>query len=203
MSSALASGALAVLGGLTQAALIAVWPPRRWQLERDALTKVYASLGTDAGSLATEEDGEVDPSRCWSAGSVHRTEAQARRRPPAYRDWHALPEQIAKTLTALAAGPQATTTIGDLLRAAADMLGAIAAQSRTARRDAEYGFGVWTRRSQRWRRRMPARAATFTSTAPGRCTAVALQPGPISPGLDRPRLPFKTAVADRLRDIST
>ena len=40
--AAVTSALLAVVAGLTQAALIAVWPPRRWRLERDALTKVYA-----------------------------------------------------------------------------------------------------------------------------------------------------------------
>ena len=99
--AALASAVLAVIAGLTQAALIAVWPPRRWQLERDALSKVYRSLSADARQLATEEAAEVDSSQlleCKEAFSAH--EAPAGRRSPAYRDWHALPEQIAKTLTA-------------------------------------------------------------------------------------------------------
>src|SRR6185312_17262534 len=58
--AALAAAFFAVVAGLTQAALIAVWPPRRWQLERDALSKVYRSLSTDARQLATEEAAEVD-----------------------------------------------------------------------------------------------------------------------------------------------
>ena len=139
--AALASAILAVIAGLTQAALIAVWPPRRWQLERDALSKVYRSLSADARQLATEEAAEVDSSQlleCKEAFSAH--EAPSGRRSPAYRDWHALPEQIAKTLTAFRGKAAGNDAIGDLLRAAADMLGAIAAQSRTARRDAEYAL---------------------------------------------------------------
>lgn len=139
--SALVGAVLAVAAGLTQAALIAVWPPRRWQLERDALTKVYRSLSSDARLLATEEAAEVDSSQlleCKEAFSSNDT--QPGRRSPAYRDWHALPEQIAKTLMALRGKAVEAPAVGDLLTTAADMLAAIASQSRSARRDAEYAL---------------------------------------------------------------
>ncbi len=139
--AALAAAFFAVVAGLTQAALIAVWPPRRWQLERDALTKVYRSLSADARRLAAEEAAEVDSSQlleCKEAFSA--TETPSGRRSPAYRDWHALPDQIAKTLMALRGKAEGSEAVGDLLTAAADMLAAIAAQTRTARRDAEYAL---------------------------------------------------------------
>ncbi len=138
---AVASALFAVVAGLTQAALIAVWPPRRWRLEREALTKVYRSLSADARQLAEEPAAEVDSSQlleCKEAFSTNDT--QVGRRTSAYRDWHALPDQIAKTLTALRGKAAGQDSIGNLLTAAADMLSAIAAQSRTARRDAEYAL---------------------------------------------------------------
>jgi len=32
---------LTLVAGCVQAALIAVWPPQRWRVQRDALTRVY------------------------------------------------------------------------------------------------------------------------------------------------------------------
>jgi uncharacterized membrane protein YccC len=139
--AAVASALFAVVAGLTQAVLIAVWPPRRWQLERDALTKVYRSLSGDARLLASEEAAEVDSSKlleCKEAFSSN--EAPSGRRSSAYRDWHALPEQIAKTLMALRGRAAGSEAIGELLVAAADVLTAIATQTRTARREAEYAL---------------------------------------------------------------
>lgn len=139
--AALASALFAVAAGLTQTALIVVWPPRRWRLEREALAKVYRSLSADARQLASEPTAEVDSSQlleCKEAFSPDET--QSGRRTSAYRDWHALPEQIAKTLMALRGKAAGHEAIRDVLTAASDTLVAIAAQSRTARRDAEYAL---------------------------------------------------------------
>lgn len=139
--AALASALFAVAAGLTQTALIVVWPPRRWRLEREALAKVYRSLSADARQLASEPTAEVDSSQlleCKEAFSADET--QSGRRTSAYRDWHALPEQIAKTLMALRGKAAGHEAIRDVLTAASDTLAAIAAQSRTARRDAEYAL---------------------------------------------------------------
>ena len=103
VSSVLGSSALAVLGGLAQGVLIAIWPQRRWRVQRDALTRAYASLGTDAGNLATDPDGHVHPEALITLREAFTlTEGQARRRPPEYRGWYGLPERIAMTLSALA-----------------------------------------------------------------------------------------------------
>ena len=48
------------VGGLTQAALIAVWPKRRWRVQRSALSRAYRSLAADARALADNPTGEVD-----------------------------------------------------------------------------------------------------------------------------------------------
>ena len=53
-SSTLALAALAVGGGLFQAVVIAVWPARRWRMQRDALAAAYRSLA-DANALADRE----------------------------------------------------------------------------------------------------------------------------------------------------
>jgi uncharacterized membrane protein YccC len=139
--AAVGSALFAVVSGLTQAALIAVSPPRRWRLERAALTKVYRSLSTDARRLATEPGAEIDWSQlleCKEALSANETQSGSRT--PAYRDWHALPEQIAKTMMALRGKAAGQDAIRDVLIATSDTLAAIAAQNRTARRDAEYAL---------------------------------------------------------------
>jgi uncharacterized membrane protein YccC len=137
--AALASALLAVVAGLTQAALISIWPPRRWRLEREALTKVYRSLSADARLLASDPAAQVDPAQLLELKEAFsKKDTAAGRRTPAYRDWHALPEQIAKTLMAFRGKAVDQVAVHDVLMAAADMLAAIAEQSRTARRDAEY-----------------------------------------------------------------
>ena len=133
------SAVLAVVAGLTQTALIAVWPPRRWRLEREALTKAYRSLSADARLLATDPAAQVDPAQLLELKEAFsNNETQSGRRAPAYKDWHALPEQIAKTLMAFRGKAAGQEAIRDVLLAAADTLAAIAAQKRTARRDAVY-----------------------------------------------------------------
>ncbi|GFG48760.1 FUSC family protein [Mycolicibacterium agri] len=139
--AAAVSALFALLAGLTQAALIAVRPPRRWRREREALSKVYRSLSADARRLATDPDAKVDSSQLLELKEAFSNDDTAPSRPtPAYRDWHALPDQIAKTLMALRGKADGHDAIRDLLTAAADTLAAIAEQSRAARRDAEYAL---------------------------------------------------------------
>ena len=52
VASTLGASALVVLGGVVQAGLVAVWPQRRWRVQRDALTAAYRSLAADARKLA-------------------------------------------------------------------------------------------------------------------------------------------------------
>ncbi len=137
-SSVLGSSALAVLGGLVQGVLIAIWPQHRWRVQRDALTRAYASLGTDAGNLATSPDGHVHPEALITLREAFTlSEGQARRRPPEYRGWYGLPERIAMTLSALAGRAGDQNNVAGVLSAAGEALGAIAGRTRSARRDAD------------------------------------------------------------------
>ncbi len=138
--AAAVSALFAVFAGLTQAALIAVWPPRRWRLDREALTKAYESLSVDARSLAADPDAQVDSGQLLELKEAfNKADTQYGRSTPAYRDWHGLPEQIAATLTAVR-GRAGQGMISEVLTAAADVLSAIASQSRTAWRDAEFAL---------------------------------------------------------------
>jgi uncharacterized membrane protein YccC len=130
LSTVLGATALAVAGGLAQAVLIAVWPRRRWRLQRDALVDAYRSLSADARRLAEEGSGQVNATPLIDLREAFTlTDQQARRRPPAYRGWYGLPERIAMTLTALS-GRSPGTPVRELLTAAAGALDAIASNSR-------------------------------------------------------------------------
>lgn len=126
-TAVLASSGLALLGGLAQAIMIAVWPQRRWRDQRTALTGAYRSLGADAQRLASDPDAQVERQpliRLREAFTL--SESQARRRPPAYRGWYGLPERIAVTLTALGREGPRGEAAADTLRAASDLLELIA-----------------------------------------------------------------------------
>lgn len=140
--AAVTCAAFAVLAGLLQAALIALWPPQRWRLEREALTKVYLSLSADARGLATEPGAEIDTAQLLELKEAFsNTETPSPgRRPPTYRDWHGLPEQIAATLTAARGRAVGQDAVSGALIAAADVLAAIGARHRAALRDAEYAL---------------------------------------------------------------
>lgn len=140
LSSVLVAAALATGGGLVQAALIGLWPRRRWRLQRDALTRAYRTLGRDARNLAADPEADIDqvPLR-WLRDSFAMTDGQAKRRPLVYRAWYGLPQRISVTLTALAGRSAADPAVADVLRAAAAVLDVVASRSRTAKRDATIG----------------------------------------------------------------
>ena len=118
--------------------MIAIWPQRRWRVQRDALTRAYASLGTDAGNLATDPDGHVHPEALITLREAFTLpEGQARRRPPEYRGWYGLPERIAMTLSALGGRARSEADVAGLLTAAAQALAGIAGLTNTARRDTD------------------------------------------------------------------
>jgi uncharacterized membrane protein YccC len=140
--SVLIATVLAVGGGLVQAILIAIWPRRRWRLQRDALTRAYRSLGVDALNLAADPRARVDPAPLiWLRDSFTLTERQARRRPLAYRAWYGLPQRISVTLTALAAKSPDDPAVGDVLCAAAQVLDVVAGRDRSARQQAMEAMG--------------------------------------------------------------
>ncbi|BBX16384.1 hypothetical protein CRI77_23065 [Mycolicibacterium duvalii] len=129
-STTLGAAALAVLGGLVQAGLVAAFPPRRWRTQRDALTAAYRSLADDARAYSMS-GGPVD--RDDTALIALRSafcdlDGQTTRRPAQYRSWYALPERISATLRDAAE----STSTGEVLDAAADTLGAVADSGRGA-----------------------------------------------------------------------
>lgn len=137
VSSTLGTSALVVVGGLVQAGLIAVSPPRRWRAQRRALSAAYRSLAADARVLsegAAFSGPPIDSEPLIALRDAFTLEdGQATSRPAEYRDWYGLPERIAKSLVAVAGRPAAT----DVLAAAADTLAAVAETRRSARGDAD------------------------------------------------------------------
>lgn len=134
----LAPTALTIAAGCVQAALVAVWPPQRWRVQRDALTKAYRALAADARSVAADRDAPVDVAPLISLREAF-VDSQASRRPMAYHGGYRLPERITATLSALRGGPGGESG-SQLLTAAAASLDAVADHSHTARRDAEHAL---------------------------------------------------------------
>lgn len=134
---AAAAGGLALAGGLGQAALMVVWPRRRRRTQRAALARAYRSLASDARALAADPTASIDPQPLmWLKEAFTLTDAQAARRPLAYRSWYGLPDRIAVTLTAIAGRVPGAPECALVLQAAADVLAAVAAPSPLARRSA-------------------------------------------------------------------
>jgi uncharacterized membrane protein YccC len=126
-----------VAAGCIQAALIAVWPPQRWRVQRDALTRAYRGLAADTRSVAADRDAAVVTTAPLTWLREAFVDSEATRRPLAYHGGYRLPERLAATLVALRGGDDA---VGLLLSPAGDFLEAIANHHHTARRDAEYAL---------------------------------------------------------------
>ncbi|MBX7434684.1 FUSC family protein [Mycobacterium sp. Y57] len=136
----LCTAALAVGGGLLQAALIAIWPQHRWRVQRDALTNAYCSLASDARRLADRTDcSAIDTEPLIALRAAFTVDCQARRRPADYRSWYGLPERIAATLSELAGSPD-REAFGEVLAAAGDTLAAVAETRRSGRGGAAAGI---------------------------------------------------------------
>ena len=143
-SAVLTLTVLTIAAGLAQAALIAVWPPHRWRVQRDALTRAYRTLAADARNLADNPDAEVVPAPVTSLREAF-TDGQAARHPPAYRSAYRLPERITSTLGTLRGkdgGVERDEAISKTLIAGAETLDAIASHDQTARQDCERALGL-------------------------------------------------------------
>lgn len=132
----LLSTVLTVLAGGLQAALIAVFPPQRWRVQRDALARTYRSLAADARTIAAHPNAQVGSAPLTSLREVF-ADSQAGRRPRAYHGGYRLPERITATLSALRGGGN---DVSDVLTASAVFLDTIADHGHTARREAEYAL---------------------------------------------------------------
>ncbi len=136
LSSALGTCALTVVGGLLQATVIALWPPRRWRSQRAALISAYRALAADARKIsagAVDTDFAVDAEPLIALREAFAVvDGRHRRRPAQYRSWYALPERIAATLTDLA-GKARSDALSRVLAEAVDTLAAIAGTGRPGR----------------------------------------------------------------------
>jgi uncharacterized membrane protein YccC len=127
---------LTVAAGCVQAALIAVWPPQRWRVQRDALTRAYRELAADARRVASDRDASVAAAPLtWLREAF--VDSAATQRPLAYHGGYRLPERITATLGALRGADKAVALT---LSPAAEFLDAIANHNYTARRDAEFAL---------------------------------------------------------------
>ena len=92
----------------------------------------------------TTRPGHVDPEPLlWLREAFTLTEAQARRRPLAYRAWYGLPERIAVTLTAIAGKSPRPDDVGrSVLAAASDVLTAVAEPNRQNARPPDTRWAV-------------------------------------------------------------
>lgn len=123
--TALRAAAVATAGGLLQVLLVAAWPRQRWKDQRRALRDAYGWVAAGARRLAEEPGAELDATPLLDLRAAYvLTESQARRRPPAHRGLHALPERIAMTLNVLRA-ENPSAPLREALLAGADALDAL------------------------------------------------------------------------------
>ncbi|MFF7634725.1 FUSC family protein [Kitasatospora sp. NPDC008050] len=136
VGAALGHALLCALGGVVQAALIALWPIDSWRAQRDALADAYAALAEHARGLREDPTTPVDPeSLIVARQAAALTPWQDRHRPPELRGLRGLAEAMWPALTALA-DPRARggapdqgherDWIRELLAAAAETLDAVA-----------------------------------------------------------------------------
>ena len=128
---------LTVAAGCVQAALIAVWPPQRWRVQRDALTRAYRALAADARRIAADKRGLGG--QCPSDLAARSVRRQRGHPPTRWRITAATgyPSGSPRRWLPCAA---ATRALRSVLSPAADFLDAIANHNHTAQRDAEYAL---------------------------------------------------------------
>jgi uncharacterized membrane protein YccC len=101
--SALHHAVLVALGGLVQAALIMLFPIRRWGRQRDALADAFAAEADFARRLRHDPLAPFDPAPLMNARSAAVVSArQARRRPEELHGNRMLAERIRPVLASLA-----------------------------------------------------------------------------------------------------
>ncbi|GAA0483265.1 FUSC family protein [Streptomyces olivaceiscleroticus] len=138
---ALAHAALIATGGCVQAALIVLFPIRRWGRQRDALADALAAEADYARRLRHDPVAPFDPQPLMDARLASRVSPrQARRRPAQLHGPRTLAEQVRPVLASLAdpvvgapmEGPE-RDRVRELLGAAATVLDAVATAIRHAR----------------------------------------------------------------------
>ncbi|WP_030615040.1 FUSC family protein [Streptomyces sclerotialus] len=138
---ALEHAALIAVGGCVQAALIVLFPVRRWGRQRDTLADALAAEADYARRLRHDPVAPFDPQPLMDARLASRvTPRQARRRPAQLHGPRTLAEQVRPVLASLAdpvvgapmEGPE-RDRVRELLGAAATVLDAVASAIRHAR----------------------------------------------------------------------
>ncbi|MFD5555482.1 FUSC family protein [Streptomyces sp. NPDC127068] len=95
--------AMMVLGGLVQAALLVLFPIRRWGAQRDALADALAAVADYARRLRNDPVAPFDPRPLMEARAAAAVTArQARRRPAELHGTRPLAERVRPVLAALA-----------------------------------------------------------------------------------------------------
>lgn len=139
--NALHHAGLIAAGGVVQAALIVVFPVRRWGAQRDALAGAFAAEADFARLLRQDPLAPFDPAPLMAARSAATlTARQARRRPEELHGNRALAERIRPVLASLAdprvgaaaEGPERRLA-REMLTVAADVLDAVARAIRHGR----------------------------------------------------------------------
>ncbi|MFJ8142855.1 FUSC family protein [Streptomyces sp. NPDC096013] len=134
VGQALEHAGVIALGGVVQAALILLFPIRRWAAHRDALADALAAVADYARRLRHDPTAPFDPEPLMTARDAAAvTPSQARTRPPALHGPRGLAERIRPVVAALAdpdigapaEGPERDRA-RELLDAAADVLDAAA-----------------------------------------------------------------------------
>jgi uncharacterized membrane protein YccC len=137
---ALGHSAVIAFGGVVQAALIVVFPVRRWGPQRDALADAFAAEADYARRLREDPVAPFDPEPLMTARSAAAvTPRQARRRPRELGGKRVLAERIRPVLALLADPEVGAAAEGperdrarELLGAAASVLDAVARAVRNA-----------------------------------------------------------------------
>jgi uncharacterized membrane protein YccC len=136
LTAVVSSTLLTVAAGCVQAALIGVWAPARWRVQRDALTRAYRGMAADARRVAVDSEASVGAAPLtWLREAF--VDSDATRRPLAYHGGYRLPERITTTLGALRGSDDG---VSQALSSGADFLDAIASHNHSARRDAEHAL---------------------------------------------------------------
>jgi hypothetical protein len=117
------TAALAVVGGLTQLALVAAWPRNQWQSQRRALAGAYRTVAAGARKLATDPAATFDVTPLITLRDT-------------YGGCYGLPERIAMTVIALQSHTRDQHTM-ELISGAAGILEALGGVHRGTRADAD------------------------------------------------------------------
>ncbi|WP_329021736.1 FUSC family protein [Streptomyces sp. NBC_00690] len=155
VATAAGHAAMIAVGGLVQAALIVLFPVRRWGAQRDALADALAAEADYARRLRHDPTASFDPGPLMVARSAAAvTPREARRRPAELRGTRAVAERIRPVLASLADPAVGASPEGPERERVRDVLAAAAALLDAAARAVRYGVPV----------RMPAGAMAALKT---------------------------------------